>query len=259
MSTLKPTQFLGRITWLGHVANRDASLASQSLTRLNVSFAGPEGDAHGGLTRRACSRVRAQYPEGTEIRNTRQISILSAEELAATAAEMGLAVLDPALVGASMVIEGIPDFSHVPPSSRLQGANGATVVVDLNNRPCVFPEKVIEARHPGFGKTFKPAANARRGITAWVEREGSFTLGEAIRLHVPDQRPCALSPRPARAEAKARRRNPPYSRKSLAKRLAMFCTTIARSAVPSPFLSARTSTLLPETFHLTSASVPVKA
>jgi len=187
MSALKPTQFTGRITWLGHVADRDAALESASLQSLPVSFAGPAGEAHGGLTRPSCSRVLGQYPRNTEIRNTRQLSILSAEDLAAIAAEMGLPALDPALVGATMVIEGIPDFSHLPPSSRLQGEGGATLVVDMNNRPCTLPARPIETRHPGFGKRFKPAANARRGITAWVEREGVFTLGEAVRLHIPDQ------------------------------------------------------------------------
>lgn len=188
MSALRPTQFVGRITWLGHVPNRDAALESTALGSLRASFAGPEGEAHGGLTRPACSRVAGQYPRNTEIRNTRQFAILSAEDLAAIAAEMGLATLDPALLGTTMVIEGIPDFSHLPPSSRLQGANGATLVVDMNNRPCTLPARPIENRHAGFGKAFKPAAVDRRGITAWVEREGTFTVGEAIRLHIPDQR-----------------------------------------------------------------------
>lgn len=188
MSALKPTQFIGRITWLGHVADRDAALESQPQTTLRASYAGPEGEAHGGLTRPSCSRVLGQYPRNTEIRNTRQFAILSAEELAAIAAEMGLESLDPALLGTTMVIEGIPDFSFLPPSSRLQGENGATLVVDMNNRPCTLPARPIETRHAGFGKAFKPAANGRRGITAWVEREGIFSLGEAIRLHVPDQR-----------------------------------------------------------------------
>lgn len=187
MSALKPTTYIGRITWLGHVADREAALESQGQTALKATFAGPEGEAHGGLTRPSCSRVLGQYKRNTEIRNTRQFSILSAEDLAAIAAKMGLGSLDPALVGASMVIEGIPDFSHLPPSSRLQGANGATLVVDMNNRPCTLPARPIETRHPGFGKAFKTAAKGRRGITAWVEREGTFTLGEAVRLHIPDQ------------------------------------------------------------------------
>jgi hypothetical protein len=194
MPALIPTDHFGTITWLGHVPDRDAALASRPANHLNVSFAGPEGEAHGGLTRPSCSRVLAQYPRDTEIRNTRQLSILSHEDLLAIAADMGLASLDPALVGATMVISGLADFSHLPPSSRLQGDNGATVVVDMQNRPCTLPGPVIEAVHPGFGRAFKPAAAGRRGVTAWVEREGTFRIGERVRLHVPDQRAWAHLP-----------------------------------------------------------------
>ena len=188
MPVLKPTDFRGRIVWLGLVRDRDAALEAEAVERIAASLAGPEGDAHAGLVRPSCSRVTAQYPKGTTIRNTRQFSILSAEELAQIAARMGVDRLDPALVGATMVVEGIPDFSHVPPGSRLQAEGGATLVVDIENRPCTLPARPIEGRHPGFGARFKAAAQGRRGITAWVEREGTFTLGEGLRLHVPDQR-----------------------------------------------------------------------
>lgn len=194
MPALIPTDHYGTITWLGTVPDRATGLASVPRDRLAASFAGPEGEAHGGLTRPSDSRVLAQYPRDTEIRNTRQFSILSAEELALIARDMGLARLDPALVGATMVIEGIGDFSHLPPSSRLQGEGGATLVVDMQNRPCTLPGPVIEAAHPGFGKAFKPAAAGRRGVTAWVEREGTLRLGERVRLHVPDQRAWAFQP-----------------------------------------------------------------
>lgn len=188
MTVLKKTKIIGRIVWLGTVANREAALESAPLRGIMARFAGPEGEAHGGLTRPSCSRVLGQYPRNTEIRNTRQFAILSDEELAMIAGDMGLAVLDPALLGATMVLEGIPDFTHLPPSSRLQGTSGATLVVDLENRPCTLPAKPIDARHAGFGKAFKPAAKDRRGVTAWVEREGLFTLGDAVTLHIPDQR-----------------------------------------------------------------------
>jgi len=188
MTALKKTKIIGRIVWLGTVANREAALESAPLRGIMARFAGPEGDAHGGLTRPSCSRVLGQYPRNTEIRNTRQFAILSDEELAMIAGDMGLAVLDPALLGATMVLEGIPDFTHLPPSSRLQGTSGATLVVDLENRPCTLPAKPIDVRHAGFGKAFKPAAKDRRGVTAWVEREGTFTLGDAVTLHIPDQR-----------------------------------------------------------------------
>ncbi|AWB47662.1 sulfurase [Gemmobacter aquarius] len=187
MPALKPTAFIGRIVWLGRVPDRNRQLEAEPVDQLDATFAGPSGEDHGGLTRASCSRVMGQYPRGTTIRNTRQFSVMSAEDMASIAAKMGLARLDPALLGATMVIEGIPDFSRVPPSSRLQATGGATLVVDMENRPCVLPAKPIEARHPGFGAAFKPAAQGRRGVTAWVEREGVFVLGEAIRLHVPDQ------------------------------------------------------------------------
>lgn len=187
MPALKPTAFVGRIVWLGRVPDREKQLEAEAVERLVAAFAGPEGEDHGGLTRASCSRVLGQYPRGTVIRNTRQFSVVSAEDLAAIAAQMGLERLDPALLGATMVIEGIPDFSRVPPSSRLQAAGGATLVVDMENRPCTLPAKPIEAMHQGFGAAFKPAAQGRRGVTAWVEREGVFVLGEVIRLHVPDQ------------------------------------------------------------------------
>lgn len=187
MPVLISTRFTGTITWLGVVPDRKAGLPSHPRESLSVTLDGPEGEAHGGATRLSCGRVAAQYPCGTLIRNVRQLSVLGAEDMAAIASAIGLAMLDPALVGATMVIAGIPDFTLIPPSSRLQGANGATLVVDIENRPCTLPAKPIEAAHPGFGTRFRFAAAGRRGITAWVEREGTFLLGEAITLHIPDQ------------------------------------------------------------------------
>ncbi|MGB8812361.1 MAG: MOSC domain-containing protein [Paracoccaceae bacterium] len=187
MPALLPTRFVGEITWLGVVPDRDAALEAVAVQSLMARFSGPEGEAHGGLTRASCSRVVGQYPRGTTIRNTRQFSVVSAEDLAAIAAAMGIGDLDPALVGATMVIKGIPDFTRVPPASRLQAMGGATLVVDMENRACQLPAKPIEARHPGFGKRFKSAAAGRRGVTAWVEAEGVLQVGQAVTLHIPDQ------------------------------------------------------------------------
>ena len=189
MPALKPTEFEARVTWLGRVTGRAAALDADPLDAAQLTFAGIAGEAHGGRTRPSCSRVVAQHPKGTEIANVRQLSVLSAEEIAGIAAMMGGGALSPAWVGASLVIEGIPDFSHVPPSSRLQAPSGATLVIDMENRPCHLPARVIEAHLPGIGGRFKAAAKGRRGVTAWVEREGRIALGDVLRLHIPDQ-PC---------------------------------------------------------------------
>lgn len=187
MPALIKTGFTGTITWLGTVTDRPSGLTSMPRDVLKVGFDGPKGEAHGGVTRPSCSRVMGLYPRGTTIRNVRQLSVLGAEDLDAIAVEMGLPTLDPALVGATLVIAGIPDFSHIPPSSRLQATSGATLVVDMENRPCLLPAKPIDAAHPGLGSRFKSAAAGRRGVTAWVEREGALTLGETVTLFVPDQ------------------------------------------------------------------------
>ncbi|WP_306152735.1 MOSC domain-containing protein [Roseovarius sp. MMSF_3281] len=187
MPALIPTDFTATITWLGRVDDRASSLRASGLSEVMATYAGVDGEEHAGLTRPSCSRVVAQYPKGTEIRNVRQFSVLSSEELAAIAQDMGVERLDPAWVGASLVLEGIPDFTHVPPSSRLQSAEGTTLVVDMENRPCHLPAKVIDEDAPGFGKAFKTAAQGRRGITAWVEREGILRVGDVMRLHIPDQ------------------------------------------------------------------------
>lgn len=189
MPILKPTAFYGKITFLGRMIGQYDLLHATPCNALTATFAGIAGESHEGEVVPSCSRMAAQYPEKTLIANTRQVSVLSAEELAEIAARMGLESLSPTLLGATMVVEGIPDFSHIPPGSRLQGESGATLVVNLNNRPCTIPSRAIEKAHPGFGAAFKTAANGRRGIVAWVEREGSFKLNDTLRLHIPDQRP----------------------------------------------------------------------
>ncbi len=186
MPFLRETEYAGEVIWLGHVP-AVASLKAHPVEVLELDFDGVRGERHEGLNRGSCVRVRNLYPQGTEIRNVRQVSILSEEELSGIAAEMNLAELDPSYLGASIVVKGIPDFSHIPPSSRLQAGTGTTVTVDMENAPCVLPGREIEADHTGLGAAFKPAAQGRRGVTAWVERPGNLRVGDKMRLFVPDQ------------------------------------------------------------------------
>ena len=166
----------------------DEDLSSSRVASVEVSYAGFAGESHSGLVRSSCVRVRHQYTQGTEIRNTRQISILSTEELAVIADNMGIAELRPEWLGANLVVSGIPNFSQIPPSTRMIFDGGASLVVDLENSPCKYPGEVIERHHPGFGKLFAKAAVGFRGVTAWVEREGQLNTGDSINLFIPPQR-----------------------------------------------------------------------
>ena len=188
MPALERHAATGEIVWIGRTPDRSATLRSEALTSVALTFDGMVGEDHGDATRPSCGRVTALYPRGTEIRNTRQVSIVAEEDLNAIAAEMGIDMLDPADIGASIVVRGIPDFSFLTPSSRLQVPSGATLTVDMENRPCHLPAAPIDQAHPGLGKRFKAAAKGRRGITAWVERPGAIAVGDTLALFVPVQR-----------------------------------------------------------------------
>lgn len=187
---LKPTDFTARIVWMGTqvIPVEKLVITSEPVIEMPLTFAGYARESHGGETRPSCSRVLSQHPRNTTIRNTRQLCVVSAEEMAEVAKKLEIEKFDYAWVGASLVLEGIPDLTHLPPSSRLQGPDGVTIVVDMINHPCQEPAVTIAKATDGKGKAFKSAAKDRRGFTAWVEREGTLRLGDVMRLHVPDQR-----------------------------------------------------------------------
>lgn len=188
MAILRPTDFYGVVTYLGVVPDRAVSLCSEPREALTLTHDGPGGECHGGRTRPSCSRVKLQYERGTEITNARQLSLLSAEELTATAAAMEIDAIAPEWTGANVIFEGIPDFTLIPPSSRLIFESGASVVNDMENGPCKFVGQEIERHHPGKGLSFPQKAMNRRGICGWVERPGEIAVGMRARLHIPPQR-----------------------------------------------------------------------
>ena len=186
---LTPTDHYGTVTHLLVNRDRDASLESTPIEKAIATYEGFEGEAHSGLTRPSCVRVRRQYPEkGTEIRNARQITILSVEDMAEIARRLGIPSLQPEWLGANMVLEGIPDLTMLPPSSRLVFEGGTSLVVDIENGPCKYPAEIIEHHHPGHGLAFPKEARGLRGVLAWVEKTGEIALGEKARLHIPPKR-----------------------------------------------------------------------
>lgn len=187
MAVLLPSDISGVTDAI--LINTDAAdICTQAVASIDADYGGFPGDVHYGLTRRSCVRVRRQYPKGTEIRNTRQVSILSSEDLAGIAADLGIETLKPEWVGANLVLSGIPKLTQLPPSSRLIFPSGVSLVVDMENEPCKFPGEVIESHYPGHGGAFARSARGRRGLTAWVERPGTIQSGDAVAVHMPPQR-----------------------------------------------------------------------
>ena len=178
----------GRVEMLLANPDRDAGLEKRDVAELHLLFSGIAGDCHGGLTRKSDSRMLGQYKRGTEVRNARQVSLLSVEELGEIAGGMGIPDVKPEWVGANLVTAGIPSLTLLPPSSRLQFPSGATIVIDAENRPCRYPAEIIEKHHPDPRTGFVQAAMGKRGLVGWIEREGVVRTGDDIVIWIPPRR-----------------------------------------------------------------------
>ena len=128
------------------------------------------------------------YPRRTVIRNTRQFSLLSIEELAEIAQAMQLPEVLPEWLGANVAMQGIPNLTMLPPSTRIFFPGDAVLVVDAENMPCTGPGEVIQRHYPDVPKLvqlFSKAALHKRGVVGWVEREGSIAEGDTFWLLLP--------------------------------------------------------------------------
>lgn len=187
MTLLNVLPFQGRVTQLLSRASREEGFEKAATGRLQFSFAGP-ADCHAGLTRKSDSRTLPLYKRNIDIRNVRQVTILAQDELDEIAMRLGIPAVEPSWLGANMVVEGIPDLTLIPPSTRLQFPSGATLVVDMENYPCSQIAKVVARHHPDVQFKVVQAAMHKRGVTAWVEREGDVVVGDAIKVVTPPNR-----------------------------------------------------------------------
>ncbi len=180
--------FKGKVRQLLSGASRQAGLEKKEAGSLTLTFDGIEGDCHTGLTRPADVRTLMLYKRDTPIRNVRQLTLASVEELHQVAQAMAIPQLKPEWLGANVLVEGIADFTLLPPSTRLQFTSGATIVIDMENLPCRQVADVVARHYPKNSKSLVASAMHKRGVTAWVEREGTINAGDEITLFLPPSR-----------------------------------------------------------------------
>jgi hypothetical protein len=182
-------RLVGKVEQLLLAAGSDFLTAPvQSLT---LDFAGIAGDHHAGLTRKAGGR-EPWYPRGTEMRNERQVSLVSVADLGAIAAAMGLAEVRPEWLGANIVVSGLPDFSLTPPRTLLFFEGGVTLKVDGQNAPCRSAGKAVAAgagldNADEVAMQFVKAAKRLRGLVAWIEKPGTIAAGAHFEARLPEQ------------------------------------------------------------------------
>lgn len=185
-----------------YITPGDGDQESVPQTELDVLIDGVAGDRHFGPTLKSNSRS-SYYPRGTVIRNSRQVSILSAEELDELAIRLGVPEIKPEWLGNNLVLAGIPDLSHLPPSTRLLFSGGAGLGVEAQNHPCKGPAQLIQSYYPdmpNLDKAFLREAMELRGIVAWVERPGRICPGDTVRVLLANLKPYTGAPETERRD-----------------------------------------------------------
>ncbi len=177
------------------------SFVSSPVESLKLDYNGITGDCHSGQTRASGAR-EPWYPRGTEMRNERQVSILSVEELEEIRTAMGIGQLDAGWIGANLVLCGIPRLSFLPARTILMFEGGVSLRIDGYNAPCRIAgaeiaralggEAPMVDGKPDFKATdialdFARAGHMKRGLVAWVEREGEIRPEEAFTAIVWEQ------------------------------------------------------------------------
>lgn len=179
----------GRVRGLYIASGQD--FVTQAVDKLHCDHGGIIGDYHYGMTRRAGGR-EPWYQRGTVIRNDRQLSLISVEELEKIAGVMGLDAIRPEWIGANIVVEGIADFTLLPAGTVLFFDSGLTLKLNGLNAPCKIAGTSI-AQHIGaqneamVALNFVKAAKYLRGQTGWVERAGGVEVADKITGRIPEQ------------------------------------------------------------------------
>lgn len=170
---------------------------SEQVDQLDLTFDGIANDFHSGISRKSGGR-EPWYPRGTVMRNESQLSILSEEELLEIASAMEIDTLAPEWIGANLVFEGIANLSYLPSRTQLFFEGGVTLRVDGYRGPCTISGGSIaehvgvephngKFKHTDMARSFVKAADMKRGLVSWVEKEGVIKAGEKVTARIWDQ------------------------------------------------------------------------
>ncbi|MGL4727626.1 MAG: MOSC domain-containing protein [Bosea sp. (in: a-proteobacteria)] len=186
------SMFHGRVRGLyAALTAETASFQTVAKTTLALDSGGIPGDRHHGLSRAAGPR-EPWMPRGLMLRNDRQLSAVSMEDMAELARCLDLAAIDPALIGANILVEGIAGFSQIAPGSHLaiggewggkgRFDGGAILKVEAYNRPCRGPGRKLALAHgrPELEYAFVKHAAKLRGLVLSVAYASPISPEEAV-------------------------------------------------------------------------------
>lgn len=160
------------------------SVRKQPCALIELRGDGIIGDRHSGPTKKADGRDKG-FVRGTIIRNWRQWSAISTEELEEIGSRLAVPEFDGTLLGSNIVISGIPAFTKLPKGTLLQFPNAALFVED-ENAPCTKAGKLIASEYLSVTPHgFVAAARGRRGLVGVVHTPGTIHVGDEVRVVIP--------------------------------------------------------------------------
>lgn len=145
------------------------------------------GDRHNGVLTLSDSRF-PEFERGTLIRNRRQISLVSKEELSEVASELNLDEIKPEWLAANLLVSGIPHFTQLPVGTRFLFDGGLVLFNDGENSPCHIIARTVQEQFPnieGIQNNLIKAAMHKRGLVAWVECPEKLMPGSKIEVRLP--------------------------------------------------------------------------
>jgi hypothetical protein len=175
----------GKVVGLYYTRDRTDFL-TDSVDHLEFDFEGIDGDRHSGYLKPVGPREK-HYTKGHQIRNNRQWSAVSVEDNDVIGNKLGLETLKPEWIGANILVEGIPNFSDLPPMTHLRinssREDAVTLIVFEKNQPCFKPDRPIKQFGGAIPRMpFATAAYNIRGLLGWVDHPGTVRVGDPVQV-----------------------------------------------------------------------------
>ncbi|HLC66144.1 MAG TPA: molybdenum cofactor sulfurase [Candidatus Nanoarchaeia archaeon] len=171
----------------------DDYFVTKPVTDLAFDLEGAIGDRHHGLSTVSGGRFSTLYARDTTVRNNRQWSAISPEEIQNIAAGLEVSELTPQLLGINLLVEGLGSVSQLPPMTYLifspeqgdfrpQRPDDVTLIVYGEALPCRIAGKALVEpyQRQDLESAFPKAAMGKRGTTGWVEKGGIVQPGHAV-------------------------------------------------------------------------------
>lgn len=167
-----------------------------AIDAIEFGFEGPVGDIHSGFTRKLSGHDGGYFrtsalAKGDIAFNWRSWTGLSQEELMEVEQALGCSIPQGCLLE-NIVVSGIPNFSKLPPTSRLvfpKRGTQAVLAVWEENGPCHVVGKRLADHYgePELQKRLIAGAQNRRGVMGLVLTVGRVEVGDTILVYPPMQ------------------------------------------------------------------------